>query len=128
MFCPSSILRTCDARPLKPRQARAFLTWPVLLVLIATLPVSWAREHPTAHQAAEIEALVNKAAEVLEEQGSKAFGEFRKKGSFWRYGDIYLFVVDIQGIVLFNAARPNREGRDLLDERTGRDTACRGII
>jgi cytochrome c len=117
MFCPSSILRTCDARPVKPRQARAFLTWPVLLVLIATLPVSWAREHPTAHQAAEIEALVNKAAEVLEEQGSKAFGEFRKKGSSWRYGDIYLFVVDMQGIVLFNAARPNREGRDLLDER-----------
>jgi hypothetical protein len=91
--------------------------WPVLLVLTATFPALGQRGPPPAHQAAEIEVLVNKASDVLEERGGKAFADFRKKGSPWRYADVYLFVVDMNGIVLFNAARPNREGRDLLDDR-----------
>lgn len=95
---------------------KALLTWPVLLVLVTPLPAAEQRSSPASHQAAEIETLVNKAAEILESQGRKAFEEFRKKDSQWRYGDVYLFVVDMQGIVLFNAARPNREGRDLLNE------------
>ncbi|MGT2477899.1 cache domain-containing protein [Methylobacterium oryzae CBMB20] len=65
----------------------------------------------------EIEALVNKASDALEERGSKAFKDFRQKGSPWRYADVYLFVVDMNGVVLFNAARPNREERDFLDAR-----------
>jgi cytochrome c len=99
------------------RLGRMVLALPVLMILSATVSGSWARSRPVTHQAAEIEALVNRAADVLKEQGSEAFREFRKKGSTWRYGDVYLFVVDLQGVVLFNAARPNREGRDLLDER-----------
>lgn len=96
---------------------RALLIWPVVLIMSATTPSFGTRGPPPLHQAAEIEALVNRAAEVLEERGSGAFGEFRKKGSPWRYGDVYLFVVNMQGVVLFNAAHPNREGRDLLNER-----------
>jgi cytochrome c len=96
---------------------RALLIWPMLLVIGATLPVARTRSPPPVHQAAEIEALVNRASEMLEERGTGAFGEFRRKGGVWRYGDVYLFVVDMKGIVLFNAAHPNREGRDLLDER-----------
>ena len=80
-------------------------------------PARGGRRPPPPHQAAEIEALVNRAAEVLEQRGAATFAAFRRKGEGWRYGDVYLFVVDLQGIVLFNAARPNREGRDLLDER-----------
>ncbi|GJE09497.1 cache domain-containing protein [Methylobacterium longum] len=89
----------------------------VLLVLTATSPALGQRGPPPAHQAAEIEALVNKASDVLEERGGKAFADFRKKGSPWRYADVYLFVVDMNGVVLFNAARPNREERDFLDAR-----------
>jgi signal transduction histidine kinase len=96
---------------------KALLTWPVLLVLVTILPAVGQKSSPASQQAAEIETLVNKAAEILESQGRKAFEEFRKKDSPWRYGDVYLFVVDMQGIVLFNAARPNREGRDLLNDR-----------
>lgn len=80
-------------------------------------PASGMRHPLPSHQAAEIEALVNRAAEVLDQQGSGAFEEFRRKNGPWRYGDVYLFVVDMHGVVLFNAARPNREGHDLLDER-----------
>ena len=93
-------------------------TWLVApLLFCAPLNAFGERHPPPSHQAAEIEALVNRAAEALEQQGSAAFSAFRRKGSGWRYGDVYLFVVDMQGIVLLNAARPNREGRDLLDER-----------
>ncbi|SDM94462.1 methyl-accepting chemotaxis protein [Methylobacterium phyllostachyos] len=95
---------------------RALLIWPMLLIG-ATLPASGRRALPVLHQVAEIEMLVNRAAEVLEERGVGAFAEFRRKGSGWRYGDVYLFVVDMRGIVLFNAAHPDREGRDLLHER-----------
>ncbi|MCJ2069939.1 cache domain-containing protein [Methylobacterium sp. J-030] len=97
--------------------ARALLIWPVLLLIAATLPASGKRSPPVSHQAVEIETLVNRAAEFLEERGPDAFAEFRRKGTGWRYGDVYLFVVDMRGIVLFNAAYPNREGRDLLHER-----------
>ncbi|MHB2208236.1 cache domain-containing protein [Methylobacterium sp. CM6257] len=96
---------------------KALLIWPVLLALSATFPAFGKRNPPASHQASEIETLVARAAEVLEDQGSRAFEEFRRKGSPWRYGDVYLFVVDMRGVVLFNAAHPNREGRDLLDER-----------
>ncbi len=97
--------------------ARVLLVWPVLLLIGATLPAFGRRSPPAFHQAAEIETLVNRAAEALEERGPAAFAEFRRKGGGWRYGDVYLFVVDMQGIVLFNAAHPDREGRDLLHER-----------
>ncbi|SDA09414.1 Cache domain-containing protein [Methylobacterium sp. UNC378MF] len=101
--------------------SRALLIWAVLLVMGAvisgTAPGTAQRAPPPLHQAAEIEALVNKAADILESEGPRAFDAFRRKGSIWRYGDVYLFVVDLRGVVLFNAAHPNREGRDLLHER-----------
>lgn len=96
---------------------KKLLTGLVLLVLTATFPALGQRGPPPSHQAAEIEALVNKASDALEERGSKAFPDFRQKGSPWRYADVYLFVVDMNGVVLFNAARPNREERDFLDAR-----------
>jgi cytochrome c len=95
---------------------RAQLIGLAVLLTGAALPASGARRPPPLHQAAEIENLVNRAAQLLEERGREAFAEFRRKRSIWRYGDVYLFVVDMQGIVLFNAAHPNREGRDLLSE------------
>ena len=102
---------------MKRNSGKLFLALPFLLIVGATLTASEKADFPPSHQASEIETLVNKAADTLEERGRRAFEEFRKEGSTWRYGDVYLFVVDMQGVVLFHAARPNREGRDLLDER-----------
>ncbi|SFL13836.1 cache domain-containing protein [Methylobacterium pseudosasicola] len=95
-----------------------FLCLPILalIVILPTRPVVGRDERVSVHQAVEIETLVNEAAETIESQGRAAFAAFRRKDSRWRYGDVYLFVVDMQGIVLFNAAHPNREGRDLLQE------------
>ncbi|MCJ2085919.1 cache domain-containing protein [Methylobacterium sp. E-005] len=96
---------------------RALLMSLALLLIGVALPAFGHRSRPVSHQAVEIETLVNKAADILEERGPAAFVEFRRKGSLWRYGDVYLFVVDMRGVVLFNASHPNREGRDLLHER-----------
>lgn len=67
-------------------------------------------------QVLEIERLVNEASDVIEMQGRGAFPIFRRSGSVWRHGDFYLFVTDMNGVVIFNAAKPDREGKDLLEE------------
>ena len=107
---------------------RALLTLPLLL-LILTVPARPAgpagllrlagdqQGPPRTHEAAEIVGLVNAAADLIERRGRQAFAEFRKPGSRWRNGDLYLFAMDLNGTVLFNAAHPNREGLNWLDER-----------
>ncbi len=94
----------------------AFLIWPLLLLLLAS-PALAQKGAPRAHEAAEIEDLVNAAAEILDKRGRKAFEEFRQPDSAWRHDDLYLFVMDLSGTVLLNAAHPHREGRNWLDER-----------
>ena len=70
---------------------------------------------PESDKAKQIEALVNKAAVLVESQGKSAFSEFRKKGSEWLSGDTYLFANDLDAIQLLNAAFPEREGKDQSD-------------
>lgn len=96
---------------------KPLLIWPAVLALSARILVAEMINPPSSSQAVDIEALVDEAARILETHGAEAFGDFRKKNTFWRHGDVYLFVVDMQGTVLFNAAHPDREGRDLFNER-----------
>lgn len=65
---------------------------------------------PTSEKAKQIEALVNKAAALIESKGKAIFPELRKKDSEWFHGDTYLFVYDLKSNVLLNAAFPAREG------------------
>ena len=71
---------------------------------------------PPSAKATEIEALVKKAAAVVDNKGKAAFDEFRKKDSEWFYGDTYLFSYDIDLNVLLNPAFPQREGKNLHGE------------
>ena len=72
---------------------------------------------PDSAQAKQIVALVKKAAALIDSHCPlacrSAFAEFRKSGSEWRNGDTYLFVADMKGIALFNAAFPKLEGTDV---------------
>jgi len=72
---------------------------------------------PNSPEAKRVEALVNRAAEVVNQQGKAAFPAFRKKGSQWYAGDVYLFVYDFEMKVVFNAAFPKREGKQVAGER-----------
>ena len=58
----------------------------------------------------DLKNFVTDAAAKLEEEGEKAFPEFRKKDSQWYDGDKYLFVWDLDGKRVFHAADPSIEG------------------
>jgi cytochrome c len=65
---------------------------------------------PESEQAKQIVTLVEKAAALIDSKGKYIFPEFRKTGSEWRFGDTYLFIDDLKGVVLFNGGFPEREG------------------
>lgn len=78
--------------------------------IVMTLPVCSQQPPPTSEQAKRIEAMVNKAAALVETQGKAAFSEFRKPDSEWWFGNTYLFAYDQKLNVLLNPAFPKREG------------------
>ncbi|HSQ68314.1 MAG TPA: cache domain-containing protein [Polyangiaceae bacterium] len=68
--------------------------------------------------APELTTLVREAAAVLEEQGEKAYADFRLRGSKWFRDDTYLFVMTTDGTNVFHGGDPAREGTNdsgLLD-------------
>lgn len=73
-------------------------------------PASAQSSPPPSEEAKRVEALVNKAAELIDAKGKTAFSEFRTRDSEWFHGTTYLFVYDMKSRVLLNAAFPAREG------------------
>jgi methyl-accepting chemotaxis protein len=80
-------------------------------------PVSSQQASPTSEQAKRIEALVNKAAALIDGKGKAAFADFRVKDSEWFHGDTYLFVYDLKSNVLLNPAFPAREGTQVTGQK-----------
>ena len=77
-----------------------------------------AQSSPTSEQAKRIEALVNKAAALVEAKGkAAAFSEFRKRDSEWWFGNTYLFSYDKEMNVLLNPAFPKREGTNVHGDK-----------
>jgi len=85
--------------------------------MIAALPAFAGDEAPTSQEAKRIEALVNKAAALVDQKGKDAFAEFRKPGSDWFSGDLYIFSYAPDGTVLLNPAFPAREGHNYRGEK-----------
>lgn len=83
-------------------------------VFLFSLP-GFSAEAPQSEEAKQIVALVNSAATLVENKGKDAFPEFKKKGSKWYSGRTYVFVDDINGIVLVNPPSPEIEGKNLID-------------
>ncbi len=88
-----------------------------LVMLAMASPVSSQQYPPTSEQAKQIEAVVNKAAALVEAQGKVAFSEFRKRDSEWWFGNTYLFVYDKDMNVLLNPAFPQREGTNVHGQK-----------
>lgn len=80
-------------------------------------PIHAQQSPPTSEKAKQIEALVNKAAALIESKGKAIFPEFRKKDTEWFRGDTYLFVYDLKSNVLLNAAFPAREGTNTTGQK-----------
>lgn len=72
---------------------------------------------PPSQKAKQTEALVNKAAALIDKSGKAAFAEFRTKGSEWFHDDTYLFSYDMNANVLLNPAFPAREGTNVHGQK-----------
>jgi cytochrome c len=92
-----------------------------LLLLIALIcrvsPAFSQASPPTSETAKQTEALVDKAAALIDAKGKAAFPGFRIKGSEWFHEDTYLFVYDLNANVLLNPAFPAREGTNVHGQK-----------
>jgi len=61
--------------------------------------------------------LVEKAASLIESQGTDAFRAFAVKGSAWLEDERYIFVYDDRGTVAFHPVEPELVGQDLSNFR-----------
>jgi signal transduction histidine kinase len=90
----------------------------VLGGLLATIsPAIPQGSPPATEEAKKVEALVTKAAALIEKNGKAAFTEFRKKDSEWFHGNTYLFAYDMKANVLLNPAFPQREGTNVTGQK-----------
>lgn len=80
-------------------------------VYLADAPV--AIPPPKKMTALELMTLVREAAARLEQEGEKAYAEFRGKGSKWFHDETYLFIWSMEGVRMFHAADPAGEGHDV---------------
>ena len=85
--------------------------------LAAASPASSQEAPPPSEKAKQTEALVNKAAALIDKNGKAALAEFRKKDSEWFDGDTYLFSYDMNANVLLNPAFPKREGTNVHGQK-----------
>jgi signal transduction histidine kinase len=76
-----------------------------------------ARLRVVRKSARELESFVRDAAKVMERQGDLAFEEFRRKGSKWLEGDLYLYAWTMDGHEILNPVDPAMEGQDLSQKR-----------
>ena len=96
---------------------KPLLVCAVLVTMLMVNFVSAQESPPTSERAKQIEALVNKAAALIESKGKAIFPELRKKDSEWFHGDTYLFVYDLKSNVLLNPAFPAREGTKVTGQK-----------
>ena len=90
----------------------------VLALSICVASPGSAQQAPPASEASKkVEALVTKAAALVDSKGRAAFEEFRKKGSEWFHDDTYLFSYDMNANVLLNPAFPQREGTNVHGQK-----------
>jgi hypothetical protein len=84
----------------------------IMFVVDATrpfsVPTSMPSSPPDSPRSEAVEALVIKAAALIDAKGKVAFSQFRTKESEWFHGDTYLFAYDFKGNVLLNPAHPDR--------------------
>ena len=97
------------------------MLWRALIFVMLGIPFSQAvfsqDQPPSSAEAKLMEALVNKAAAIVEAKGKASLSEFRQRGSEWWFGDVYVFAYATDGTVVLNPAFPAREGRAYHGEK-----------
>ena len=96
---------------------KTFLVCSAFVTIMVVNAVNAQQSAPTSEQAKRIEAMVNKAAALLETHGKGAFSEFRRCDSEWWFGNTNLFIYDKDMNVLLNPGFPEREGTNVHGQK-----------
>jgi cytochrome c len=96
---------------------KLILVYVALVAMAMVNPTNAQQSPPASEKAKQIEALVNKAAALIESKGKATFPEFRKSESEWFSGDTYVFALDLKLNVLLHPAIPKREGINVADQK-----------
>lgn len=67
----------------------------------------------TKMTAPQLISLVRDASAMLQQKGEAAFPDLRKKGSKWFNNQTYFFIRDMNQNIIFHAADPSQEGRNM---------------
>lgn len=104
-------------RPICKRAFLAFLGMALLMAVQACTDTGadLTDIEPQYDQTKQVITLVEKAAELLKQEGEKAIPEFRKKDSSWFHGETYVFVHDLKGNALCIPTMPELEGTNILN-------------
>lgn len=62
-----------------------------------------------------LKGVVNEASALIADKGQAAFEELRKPNSIFRFKDTYVFVMDKNGKVLVNPAKPDWENKNIFE-------------
>mgnify|MGYP001274473172 CR=1 FL=1 len=98
---------------MKRQTVTAFLSFCGVLCLFVS--PAFSADATQSKEAKGIVALVDKAAALTESKGKTAFSEFKKKGSEWLKGENYVFIADMNGVILMHPANPELETKSILD-------------
>jgi cytochrome c len=94
---------------------RIFFSVFFLAALCQFPPPAFSAQSPhESERGKQIIALVDSAAALIESKGKDSFPEL-KKDKKWYSGTTYVFVDDMNGLVLVNPPSPELEGKNLLD-------------
>ena len=109
-------------QPISRRTAIGMTALAVMGTLSAARKVRAQSAAPDSPKAKSVVSLVDKAAALVDTKGKSAFADFRQNGSEWFHADTYVFILDLNGVELFNAPRPDLEGKNLigLKDKTGK--------
>lgn len=84
------------------------------VVFMAFVTIAWAEsDYGTVEEAQKMSEL---AAELINTQGQEAaFAAFNEQGGDYWFKDLYVFCMDMEGVMLFHPIRPELAGESLLE-------------
>ena len=97
------------------------------LLAVGLSTAAWAAEEVASPD--EAKALSEKAAAAVDEMGKdKAFSAFSEATGGFQLKDLYVFCMDMEGVMLSHAKKPELVGKNLLDFNKYGDTLFQNMV
>jgi cytochrome c len=83
-------------------------------VMCLFFPPAFSADAPQSKEGQANCSVGRQGGSLTESKGKSAFPEFKKKGSEWLTGETYVFIADMNGIILMHPANPELETKSIL--------------